>query len=72
MSKNYPVIGRIDSHKKNTSAKCKCGELGTAKVHIEVSWFRGEDEVIWACNEHKLHPNYLLGIDTEQENSLEH
>jgi hypothetical protein len=61
MSKNYPVIGRIQPHKKNTCAKCRCGEIGTAKVHIELSFMRGEDEVIWACSEHKLQPEYLLG-----------
>ena len=65
--KSYPRIGRIDSRKKNTCAKCRCGDLGTAKVHIQLSFMRGEDEVIWACNEHKLNPEFLLNWKEKKE-----
>ena len=58
MSK-YPRIGRIDSHRKNTCAKCFCGEIGKAKVHLEYNWFRGEDEVVWACVAHIKDADYL-------------
>ena len=58
MSK-YPQIVRIDSRKKNTQAKCKCGEVGTAKVHVEWTHMRGDDDVQWACSKHKLDINYL-------------
>jgi hypothetical protein len=59
MSKNYPRKSGKKQHKKNTCAKCKCGELGRWKVTIETSWFRGEDEVVWACDNHKDDVEYL-------------
>lgn len=65
--KKYPTIGRVELRKKNTCAKCRCGAIGIAKVHIEVSWFRDEDEVVWACEEHKRQPEYLLGAMQEDD-----
>lgn len=59
MSKSYPRKSGKKQHKKNISAKCKCGEIGRWKVTIETSWFRGEDEVVWACDEHKDDVDYL-------------
>ena len=57
--KDYPRIGRIDRHNKNICAKCRCGELGTAKVHVEYTYMRGEDEVVWACEKHKKDLEFL-------------
>ena len=59
MSK-YPRIGQIELRKKNVSAKCFCGSIGVAKVHMQYNIFRGEDEVMWACSEHKKDTNYLV------------
>lgn len=61
MGKRLPYETRVDMHKRNTQARCRCGELGDRKVHIAVSWFRGEDEVIWSCSKHCKDFNYLLG-----------
>ncbi len=59
MSKSYPRIGKVETRNKNTSAKCKCGEIGKVKVHIECSIFRGEDDVVWACQDHFKDVNFL-------------
>ena len=61
MAHEYPRIGRMDKHDKNICARCRCGEIGKRKVHIQLSIFRGEDEVVWACMEHRNDPEYLLG-----------
>lgn len=52
MSK-YPRVGSVAAKSKNTSAKCKCGAVAKFKTTVEVNVFRGDDEVIWSCNEHK-------------------
>ncbi len=64
MPKQYPRIGQLQKKDKNTQAKCRCGEIGKRKVHIQVSWFRGEDEVVWSCMNHRNDVDYLLGSDT--------
>ena len=69
MSKQYPFIGRTEKRDKNTCAKCKCGEIGKYKVHIECSIFRGEDDVVWACDKHKKDAKYLYfdaAVDTDE------
>ena len=60
LMKSYPRLGRTDRHDKNTSARCRCGELGTAKVHVEYTCMRWEDEVVWACDAHKNYLDYLV------------
>jgi len=36
-----------------TTSKCVvCGEQAKFKQFIEVSWFRGDDEVVLVCNDH--------------------
>lgn len=61
MSKSkYPRIGRVEKREKNTRATCKCGALGICKVHIQISYMRGDDEVLWACNDHKRDAAFLL------------
>ena len=52
MSK-YPRVGGVSAKSKNTSAKCKCGAVAKYKTTVEVNIFRGDDEVVWSCNEHK-------------------
>ena len=61
MSREYPRIGRTFNHKKNTCAKCKCGETGRYKVDIQWSFMRGEDSTVWACENHKSDINFLSG-----------
>lgn len=57
--KDYPRIGKIEKRPKNTCAKCSiCENIGTKKVHIQISFFRGEDEVTWACDQH-AYPEYV-------------
>ena len=61
MAKKYPIIGRTENRERNTQAKCvACGDIGKYRVHIEISWFRGEDEVLWACKDHKNDADLLL------------
>lgn len=53
MSK-YPRIVRVDPKPRSQGVQCSvCGEPAQFKSHIEVSWFRGEDEVRWSCDKHK-------------------
>ena len=59
MAKAYPFISGTELRKKNTCAKCKCGEIGRYKVTIQCSWFRGEDEVVWSCEDHKKDVDFL-------------
>lgn len=58
-NKQYPFIGNIYKHKKNTCAKCKCGEIGRYKVEIRWNYMRGDDEVEWACEAHKNDIDFL-------------
>ena len=57
----YPCIGRTENRQKNTNAQCRCGEIGIARVHIQVNWFRGDDEIKWACTKHLRSFDFLLG-----------
>lgn len=63
MSK-YPRIGGISAKTKNTSARCKCGATAKHKTTIEMNVFRGDDEVLWSCNEHKKDCAFLIGSET--------
>ncbi|MBC3214276.1 hypothetical protein [Serratia fonticola] len=56
----YPKIGGVLKKKKNTSAKCKCGAVAKYKSTVQVNVFRGDDEVFWACDEHKNDSLFLL------------
>ena len=56
----YPKIGGVLKKKKNTSAKCKCGAVAKYKTTVQVNIFRGDDEVYWACDEHKNDSLFLL------------
>lgn len=66
MSK-YPRVGSVLAKRKNTSAKCKCGAVAKYKSTIEVNIFRGDDEVIWSCNEHKKDCSFLIGIEVQHD-----
>lgn len=59
MSK-YPRVGSVAARSKNTSAKCKCGAVAKFKTTVEVNVFRGDDEVVWSCNEHKKDCSFLV------------
>lgn len=65
MAKQYPNISEIEPRPKNTNAKCKCGAIGKFRVTVQVSWFRGEDEVLWACDDHKRNIPILFGLESE-------
>lgn len=56
----YPRIERIRQRKKNTCAKCACGEVAKYQPEIEVSYMRGDDVVVWACGMHKKDHEFLL------------
>ncbi|AXH86782.1 hypothetical protein DVH14_18090 [Escherichia coli] len=38
----------------------KCGAVAKFKTTVEVNVFRGDDEVIWSCNEHKKDCSFLV------------
>lgn len=59
-NKKYPRIGEIIGKPKNTQAKCRCGYTGKYKVHIQYDCMRGNDDVVWACYEHKHDCEYLV------------
>ncbi len=60
MAKKYPHIESIRPRKKNTQAKCRCGALGQYRPEIQVSYMRGDDVVVWACDTHKKDADFLL------------
>jgi hypothetical protein len=49
----YPRVGGCKAQPKNTIAVCWCGELANSKTTIECSYMRGDDDVVWTCDEHK-------------------
>lgn len=63
MAKSYPRIGQIIKKTTNTSAKCKCGQIGKFFIEIQVNYMRGDDEYYWSCKEHKRELNFLLEKD---------
>lgn len=70
MSK-YPRIGGVLSRKNNTSAKCRCGAVAKFKTTVQVDIFRGDDEVFWACSEHKNDSAFLLGLAVERKGAAQ-
>lgn len=65
MAKKYPLIGSVRPRKKNTSAKCGCGNTGQYMTDIQVNYMRGDDVVVWSCDEHKRDIDFLLESDTQ-------
>lgn len=59
-NKRYPRVGRVLKKSKNTSAKCRCGVIAKHRTEIQVNWFRGDDELYWACDEHKNNCEFLM------------
>lgn len=61
MAKSYPIVGsarKRDAWVKNPKGAPKCIAFGcdfraTHRVDVEVNWFRGDDEVGNACQQHK-------------------
>jgi hypothetical protein len=49
----YPRIQVLAMHPRNTSALCPCGALGKFKSCIEWNYMRGDDSVVWSCEQHK-------------------
>lgn len=60
MAKKYPLLDSVRPKRRNTSAKCKCGELAKYRPEIQVNYFRGDDVVVWACEDHKRDVEFLL------------
>lgn len=60
MSKKYPAISMVSKRSKNTQSKCVCGEIAKFKTEIQFSYFRGDDDVIWSCEEHKIDLDTLI------------
>jgi hypothetical protein len=59
--KQYPRIGEVQKKPKNTQAKCRCGEVGKFRIHVQFDYMRGNDEVYWACPDHKSDVIFLAG-----------
>lgn len=50
MSAGLPRIGDWRPPLSNSEARCLlCGAVPAGLVHIQVSWFRGDDEVVRCC-----------------------
>lgn len=62
-SNEYPIVGIVLKKNRNTQRKCVCGELAKFATHIQFSYFRGDDDVIWSCEEHKRNVVALTGIN---------
>lgn len=60
--KKYPAIGSKKPAKNLGGLPCIiCGAPTTGKVEIEVSYFRGDDEVVRVCDVHqKQHDKEIL------------
>ena len=65
MNNKYPRIGTLQPRRHNTSAKCRCGAVGSYKVAVQTSWFRGDDKIVWSCDDHCTDVKYLMGVDDE-------
>lgn len=56
----YPRISHFFRYKGNPKRfkdqKCPCGLQAVGRVEIQVSWFRGDDEIELRCEEHKDQP----------------
>ena len=59
--RSYPRIGQTQKKPKNTQAKCQCGEIGKFRVHVQFDYMRGNDEVYWACQNHRGDVGFLTG-----------
>lgn len=59
MAKSYPNISGIIKKPKNTCATCKCGEIGKFIIIVQVDYFRGDDDYLWSCDEHKRDLEFL-------------
>lgn len=66
MGRQYPRFGGI-LKRPNPKAGPKdgkpcvvCGKMTTGKCEIQVSWFRGDDEIAYACSDHISDANAVL------------
>ena len=60
MAKQYPLVKSVIKASKNTSAKCKCGNVAKFKAEICYNYFRGDDDLIWSCDDHKRSLIFLI------------
>ncbi|VFS60178.1 Uncharacterised protein [Leminorella grimontii] len=59
-NKRYPRVSKIIPRSKNTSAKCRCGVVAKYLIEIQVNCFRGDDERLWSCDEHRNNCEFLI------------
>lgn len=64
MAREYPRMGRIQKLDRPTKAKCKCGSHAKFKVHVQFNIFRGDDDVLWSCEDHKKDVDFLTATAT--------
>lgn len=69
----YPRIGRAEFERRwsklpqDKGPRCYlCGGKATHHVHVEVSYFRGDDEVFKACANHTKDARALLARQSER------
>lgn len=56
-------ISNIFVKRKNITAKCKCGKVAKFRTEIQVNKFRGDDEFVWSCDEHKNDCEFLMSSE---------
>lgn len=59
MSRQYPKISGVIKKPKNKTVKCKCGQVAKFQTVIQVNYFRGDDDFIWSCDEHRRDLDFL-------------
>lgn len=67
MGRRYPYYSGDERLKGGGGGRCRaCDKPATHRITIQVSWFRGDDEVLRVCPEHKAlgarDPNALFDI----------
>jgi len=60
-NQRYPRILEYDSHPKNISQKCLCGDIGRFKSHVQINNFRVDDFTTWRCKLHKTQFHVKFG-----------
>jgi hypothetical protein len=51
--KRYPYLSSKEHLRGSGGSKCACCEAkATRKIEVQISWFRGDDEVYRVCENH--------------------
>jgi len=52
--RRYPRLGALERLRPRETLLCDCcSDAAVTKLWIQVSWFRGDDEVILTCGHHR-------------------